>query len=198
MSRATSAASTGDARGGVDPTLASLVPAPSTRRNVVLVVAAMTLLTAAWFSAQALRPSIVPMSTVGGAGPGDPGHVITFMRVESHGWPWVVVDGVEGVAGAEVTDAWLVPEGDDALMLPPGDAGRLDMLPQRVAPGRTLMLAIQWAVDDCRRLDPLAAPAVRLRSALGTTTQEPLPSWMSPAMDPESLQELGVCPSRPD
>ena len=195
MAEATPSARSGDARVVDDPTLASLVPAPSTRRNVVLLVAAMTLLAGAWFSAQALRPSIVPMSTVGGAGPGDPGHVLTFMRVETHGWPWVVVDGVEGVAGAEVTHAWLVPEGDDAVLLPPGDTGPLDTLPQRVAPDRTLMLAVQWVVTDCRGLDQLARPVVTLRSALGTTSHEDLPLWMSPASDPTTLTDLGLCPA---
>jgi hypothetical protein len=171
-----------------DPTLLTLIPRPSRRRNAVLAVAAVVVLVGLWFSPDLLRPSVVGSAGGGSTGPVGAHEVRSAIDLDPHGWPWFTIESVADVPGATVEDAWVIPRDDQ-----PGASSRL---PQRAHDGTATQLVILWRIVDCSRLVEKVAPTVTLRTAVGTSTVEPLSVMAGPAFDYATLVTAGVCPAR--
>lgn len=171
-----------------DPTLLTLIPRPSRRRNAVLAVAAVVVLVGLWFSPDLLRPSVRGSAGGGSTGPVSAHEVRSAIDLDPHGWPWFTIESVADLPGATVEDAWVTPR--DA------QPAASDLLPQRAHAGTTTQLVILWKIVDCGRLVEKAVPTVTLRTAAGTSTVEPLSVIAGPAFDYATLVATGVCPAR--
>lgn len=161
-----------------DPTLETLVPEPSTRRNVALAALAVALLAGAWFLAPLLRPTLV----VNGGGLRSTAEPppISLARITATG-P-LTVEAVADTASADVVGAWIVPEADGhadlvelygavdsvedllrASGIDPADAA----LPHTLADGETAWLMVTWRLTDCAATGDVEWPPVTVRSSLG-------------------------------
>lgn len=171
-----------------DPTLLALIPRPSRRRNTILAVAAVAVLVGLWFSPDLLRPSVIGDSGGGSWGPAGAHEVRSTIDLDPRGWPWFTIESVADLPGATVEDAWVPPRGDQP--------SASDRLPQRAHTGTTTQLVILWKIVDCGRLVEKAVPTVTFRTAVGTSTVEPLSAIAGPAFDYATLVTAGVCPAR--
>lgn len=167
-----------------DPTLATLIPEPSRRRNVTLAALAVVLLVGAWFGAPLLRPSL-KQDSWGSIGPFKDVPV-SLIRVTAAGA--VTVERVTGSDSTEVAGAWVVPDADGWARLTdeyspsatPEDLLRASginpdaaALPQPLADGETVWLMVAWNVTDCPTVDLTSWGDVTVRSPLGIErTQE--------------------------
>lgn len=183
-----------------DPTVESLLPARSTRRNVALVAAGIAVLAAAWWSADVLRPSLVAGDTLSGVAFSDRDTFVTVVQVHGRGWPWVEVVDVPGIPGATPVEVHLAPGSladpivaSEVVRLGPGDAGT--GMHGRLGPGQSGTMTILWEITDCGALtrEPFKSTSVIVRSGLGLQTEETLPSWAAPADHVEILTEDGFC-----
>lgn len=166
-----------------DPTLATLIPEPSRRRNVTLAALAVVLLVGAWFGAPLLRPSL-KQDAWGITGPFKETPA-TLVRVTAAGA--VTIEGVTGNGDIEVVGAWVVPDEDGWARLAdeyspsdtPEDLLRASginpdaaALPHALDDGETAWLLVAWRVEGC----PAAGTSwgdVTVRSPLGIErTQE--------------------------
>lgn len=161
-----------------DPTLATLVPEPSTRRNLVLGTAAVALLAGTWFLAPLLRPALI----VNGNSYQQPldGHPVSLVRITATGQ--LTVDAVGDTDVAEVVGAWVVPDSDSGpalldvygpewsaedLLRASGIDPDAATLPTSLSNDETVWLMVTWRATDC----PLTGPApwgdVTVHSPLG-------------------------------
>ncbi|GEN81119.1 hypothetical protein [Actinotalea fermentans] len=162
----------------LDPTLETLVPQPSTRRNVVLGALAVVLLAGTWFLAPLLRPALVV--TGGGLRSTADPMPLSLARVTATG-P-ITVEAVGDARAAVVVGAWLVPEADGradltdlfAAVASPEDllrASGIDpagaALPQALADGETAWLMVAWRLTDCTATGDVEWGPVTVRSPLG-------------------------------
>ncbi|MDH3499263.1 MAG: hypothetical protein OEM97_04005 [Acidimicrobiia bacterium] len=195
-----------------DPTLATLVPRRSVGRNVLLAVIAALVLAGVLVSPRILRPTVVSDSAAGTWSALAPhGEVVTMVRLYPDGVPFVDVQAVRDLPGAEVRGAWIMPDRDYGLgdvrpedytsgleyltaALSEQDFGSDDRLPQRLEGGATVQLVTLWAITDCSIIGTRPQPEVELRTALGSVRHELLDEIASPAFGLMTLTETGICP----
>lgn len=197
-----------------DPTLATLIPRRSTRRNLLLAVAAAALLVGAWASPNVLRPSITGNATAMESMPFAPAHqVLVTVELTPQGWPNVGVQSVGDLGGAKVAGAWVL-HGATAMPAdvdPAKFANGLDYLraawpqtrfettgnlPQTVEPGKPAQLVILWQITDCSGLVEGQSAQVELKSAWRTNTRQLLSDMAAPGYEVNTLTESGTCPKR--
>ena len=161
-----------------DPTLETLVPEPSVRRNAVLGALAVVLLAGTWFLAPLVRPAL--LVTGGGLRSTADPMSLSLARVTATG-P-LTVEAVGHAPAAAVVGAWLVPEVDGradladvfgavatpedllrASGIDPADAA----LPQSLAGGETAWLMVAWRLTDCTATGDVEWGTVTVRSPLG-------------------------------
>jgi len=94
-----------------DPTLSSLVPRRSTRRNLLLAATVLLLIVGTWTSPHMLRPSVLAASThYSSSTPLARQHqVLTTAQLTADGWPNVVLQSMGDLPGARVAGAWVIP-----------------------------------------------------------------------------------------
>ncbi|MBZ2199434.1 hypothetical protein [Occultella gossypii] len=195
-----------------DDELASLVPARSRARAIVITLVVILGLAAVWLVPLALRPTLIdvfsPRGTMSEYVATD--EVLTVIDLDPRAWPAATLTAVDDVAGARVVDVWLLPSSthvilddepiDDPVVvlqrLYPDDGVQPGgNLPQSFTSGDSLELAILWEVTDCAALETDEGPVATLRTAMGTLVSDPLqgsaagPAWPAPG----GLTE--VCPS---
>jgi hypothetical protein len=197
-----------------DPTLSTLIPRRSTRRNLLLACAATVLLVGAWTSPQVLRPSVISHSTSGSSTPLARRHqVLTTVELTPDGWPSVGAQSVGDLPGARVAGAWVLAgraaqsqvaadpadyiTGPDYLRasFPHADLGAASRLPQRLYRGESAQLVILWEITDCGRLIRGQRPQIELTSVLGTSTREQLPDYVGPESALNTPTDNGACPT---
>ena len=198
-----------------DPTLSTLIPRRSIRRNLLLASAAMLLLVAVWTSPPLLRPSVVSDSSGGSSTALTRQHqVLTMTQLSPDGWPRVRLQSVNDLPGARVAGAWVLADplvqsqvatdpatyttGLDYLRasFPHANFGAASQLPQRLDRGESAQLSILWDIADCSRLNQGQRPQIELTSILGTNTREQLPDWAGPWFALNAQSENGACPAR--
>lgn len=200
-----------------DPTLPTLIPQPSNRRNLLFASAALLLLVGVWTSPQVLRPSVVSDISGGGTTALAIQHqVVTMVQLTPDGWPRVELQSVGDLPGARVAGAWVIsgsvaqsevmadpsdyPTGLAYLSAsyPRSDFGAATRLPHRLDPGESAQLLILWDIADCTLLTEGRRPSVELGSILGSSTNEQLPDWASPwfALDADADTGNRICPAR--
>ncbi len=194
-----------------DPTLASLVPRRSSRRNLTLLLAAvLTLVAVGWYGSSG-RPTL--SSDAGSATAVSGRQVLLVLSSTAGGIPAPTLESVTAPPWTDVVGTWVLDTDDplalqgtaptdpdatrDALVA--GDRGD-QALPQSLPTDREFVLVVLVDVVDCSALpeDGLVPSrdqwaAVRLRSAFtGTTTAllQPL-DWM---LDRQALTSEGICP----
>jgi hypothetical protein len=197
------------------PTLSTLIPQPSIRRNLILASATLLLLVGAWTSPQVLRPSDVSGHSGGGGSTSlaRQRQVLTTVQLTPDGWPNMGLQSVDDVTGARVAGAWVLPErlaqsqvetnpadyasGLDYLRasFPHNDFGVTSRLPHRLELGESAQLLILWDIADCTVLARGKPPRAELVSILGIHTREQLPDWASPRFALDSETENGICPA---
>jgi hypothetical protein len=188
-----------------DPTLSSLVPRRSTRRNLLLAATVLLLIVGIWTSPHLLRPSVLAASThYSSSTPLARQHqVLTTAQLTADGWPNVVLQSMGDLPGARVAGAWVIPgplvpgpllagplvpsqamtdPGDYTTGLdylrasfPRADFGKAGRLPHSLDQGESAQLFILWDITDCSRLIRGRQGQIELTSILGTTTREQLP-----------------------
>jgi hypothetical protein len=178
-----------------DPTLSTLIPQRSIRRNLLLVAVALLLLLGLWASPQALRPSVVPDSFAAGTSTvlARQHQVLTTVGLAPEGWPYVGVQSAGNLPGAKVAGAWvfagavgesqvanqpdLYPTALDYLRasFPRFDFGAPSRLPHRLDPGKPAQIFILWDITDCSLLTESQQPQIELTSILWIRTREQLP-----------------------
>jgi len=198
-----------------DPTLSTLIPQRSIRRNLLLVAVALLLLLGLWASPQALRPSVVPDSFAAGTSTvlARQHQVLTVLALAPEGWPYVGVQSVGNLPGAKVADAWvfadavvesqvanqpdLYPTALDYLRasFPRFDFGAASRLPHRLDPGEPAQIFILWDITDCSLLTESQQPQIELTSILWIRTREQLPDWAAPSFAIDSPAEADLCPA---
>ena len=195
-----------------DPTLSTLVPQRSIRRNLLLGAAAVVLLVGASFSPQVLRPSVIHDSVGGSSAVLVRQHqVLTVVQLTPEGWPSVGVQSVGDLSGATVAGAWVLADasagtgaatepaehatGLDYLRAsyPHGSFGAASRLPHRLGAGESGQLFILWDIVDCSRLVQGQRAQIELTSILGTGTQQELPDWAGPEFALSNTTETGAC-----
>jgi len=195
-----------------DPTLATLIPQRSIRRNAILASAATLLLVGVWISPQLLRPSVLSNSYGGDATSLAREHqVLATVQLTAAGWTSVGVQSVGDLPGARVAGAWVIPDtlaqpqivadpakfttGLDFLRasFPHVNFGTASRLPHRLDRGESAQLVILWDITDCARLIPGQEPQIELTSILGTTTYERLPDAFGPESALNTQDEKGHC-----
>ena len=195
-----------------DPTLATLIPQRSIRRNLILAAAATLLLVGVWTSPHLLRPSVISNSYGGTAISLARGHqALATVELTPDAWPSVGVQSVGDLPGAKVAGAWVLPgplaqpqaaadpanftTGLDYLRasFPHANFGTASQLPQRLDRGEPAQLVILWDITDCARLVPGQEPQIELTSILGTKTYERLPDAFGPESALNTQNEKGAC-----
>ena len=210
------ATATGD-RHDFDPAIDMLVPRRSRLRNTALLVVAVALIVAVWWSPRVLRPSLAGEDGSAGTWSAVHGHdqVLVVARVVADGWNGVDVRRVVPVPGAGVAGAWVldksefdvdVTETGEPSSFPSGIAfatarhpsiGADTALPQHIPDGTTAALAILWDIDDCTvlpRLDQIDGVDVELRTVIGISVSTTIDAFASPGHFYDTLAELGMCP----
>lgn len=184
-----------------DPTVAALLPARSTGRNLVLAVAAVAVLAGAWWSPVLLRPEVESLANGTWTVSGPDGDVVAVGEITAREGPSATVVDVSDVPGARVVAAWLAPERDLATEwptdVPAADVARnlgAEPLPARVDGGRDALLVVHWLITDCSALSDDVGPELTLRGTLGTTTTVRLDPLLGPAFDLPTLEDERVCP----
>lgn len=195
-----------------DPTLSSLVPQRSRRRNVALVGLALLGVIGVLASHGVLRPTVVSDSN-GSTWSALPTHdqVVTVVLLDPSGWSRDL-GSVTDVAGAQVAGAWLFPTdeierdytvepvdfADGVAFLeaafPARNFGENSQLPQRVPRDGPSQLVVLWNITDCAMLDAAPAPQAEIRTWVGTTTRQSFDEVLSPGWHMETLVEAGICP----
>lgn len=136
-----------------------------------------------------------------------------MVSLDPDGWPYVGVQSVGDVPGAEVAGAWVLPDamaefaaelqpadyatGLDylAAALPNHDFGAASQLPQRLDSGKPTQLLILWNLVDCAQLHPNQRPVVKLRTVIGTITHQQLDEIASPGYNLDTLTTTDTCPT---
>lgn len=200
-----------------DPSMERLAPRPSRVRNLLLVLAGIAVLLAAWFSPVVLRASLSPRDgSQAGSWSALPSHrqVLTTSLLTAQTWPRVDVRSVDDVPGAHVAGAWIVDASvsgafDDSVdesdyesgrsyieaSMPGFDAER-DALPTSLDHGHSAFLIVLWDIDSCDELEagqtsPATADA---RTVLRTSRAVDLPDFAGPGFDIDALRGSGICP----
>jgi hypothetical protein len=197
-----------------DPTLSTLIPQRSIRRNVLLAAGSLLLLAGVWASAPVLRPSVVGQTSAAAStvlAGGD--QVLTMVELTPQGWPNVGVQSVADLPGAKVTGAWVLP---GAFVDPPASTNpanyakgvdylrasfphrRFDAtseLPQRLTRGEPAQLFILWDITACSALTEGQRPQIELTSILRTSTHELLLDYAGPFLALDAGAETGACPT---
>lgn len=168
-----------------DPTLATLIPEPSARRNVAFAALTVALLVAAWFALPLLHPGL--RQDASGSLGGFKDSPISMYRVTAAG-P-LTVEGVRGTGPAEVVGAWIVPDKDGWVDLadsysPDGSpedllrASGIDpdaaALPHTLANGETVWLVVAWRITGCPVVDMASWGDITVRSPLGIERRQEL------------------------
>ena len=199
----------------LDPTLATLIPQPSIKRNLLLASTALLVLLGLWASLLVLRPSVVRDEFTNGTSTvlARQHQVLTVLGLAPEGWPYVGVQSVGDLPGAKVAGAWvfadamvesqvanqpyLYPTGLDYLRasFPRGDFGAANRLPQRLDPGKPAQIFILWDITDCSLLTESQQPQIELTSILWIKTREQLPDWAAPSFAIDSPGEADLCPA---
>jgi hypothetical protein len=197
-----------------DPTLSSLVPRRSTRRNVLLAAAVLLLIVGTWTSPHMLRPSVLSHSA-GSISLARWHQVLTRVPLTADGWPNIVLKSMSDLPGARVAGAWVFPDtlvqsqastdpadyttGTDYLRasFPRADFGKASRLPQSLDQGESAQLFILWEITDCSRLilGRQGKSEIELTSILGTTTHEQLPSLVAETVLFGTPPGSGACPT---
>lgn len=186
-----------------DPTLDALVPLPSRRRNaVVLVLALLALVAAAWLGA-AVRLDLRP--SAGGAELLPDGRIAYTASLDGRSFPGVRVTDLRPPEGTRTASVWVLgPDDPDPL----ADATSLSdavatmqasdnpgALPQPVSGDVRLLVLLE--VEDCAALTDGAQPRtgvyppiLEVRSLFGSVSQVDLDSFTWPAAD---LEAAGAC-----
>lgn len=196
-----------------DPTLSTLVPQPSRRRNLLLGVVGAFILWAAWASPPMLRPSIARLGSSGLWSALGPHHqVLVVVGLTADVWPYATLSGVDDVAGADVAGAWLLPSAIDNVTFAltqadyanglaylkaqlPGQDLEAAKLPQRLRNDGTATLIILWDITNCSHLQASEPVNIEIRSVLGTTRRTSLVEFARPGFDLKTLVDSGTCPS---
>lgn len=198
-----------------DPTLSTLIPQRSVRRNLLLASAALLLFVGVWTSPQVLRPSVVSDEGTNGTWTvlARQHQVLTVVGLAPEGWPSVGVQSVGDLPGAKVAGAWVfagaVVESQVAnrpdlyatgleylrASFPGGDFGAASRLPHRLDPGKPAQIFILWDVTDCSLLIEAQQPQIELTSTLGITTHQLLPDFAAPSFAVDPPPENGACPA---
>lgn len=195
-----------------DPTLSTLVPQPSRRRNLLLAVVGAVILWAAWVSPPMLRPSVAVLGSFGQWSALGPHHqVLVVVGLTADVWPSATLTGVDDLAGADIAGAWLLPGvlDNDPLPLAPADSAngleyltaqladqdlQAAELPQRLDDDGPATLIILWDVTNCSQLTASEQVTIEIRSVLGTTTRTSIGGFASPGFDLETLVKSATCP----
>lgn len=186
----------------------------------MVVLVAITLLVAVWWSPNVLRPSLGPAGVSGwfGSSVASAGTPLPAVLAESpmvaDGWGSVELLEVEidAVSGTRVAGAWVAPHAEDAdtnmLAIQPeqftssldfarraSGAAVLDettALPHRVDVGESFRLVVLWEVTDCAALDRAFVNQVfvRLETIPGLERSVPI-GILTP--DHDTLVGLGGC-----
>ncbi|NMM22029.1 MAG: hypothetical protein HHJ11_00770 [Phycicoccus sp.] len=208
---------------GLDPTLSTLIPQRSIRRNLLLVAVALLLLVGLWVSPQVLRPSVVRDGFAAGTSTvlARQHQVLTVLGLAPEGWPYVGVQSVGNLPGAKVAGAWVfadaVVESQVAnqpdlyptalaylrASFPRFDFGAASRLPHRLDPGKPAQIFILWDITDCSLLTESQQPQIELTSILWLKTREQLPDFAAPMfavdapVDPpaDPPGEFDACPA---
>jgi hypothetical protein len=197
-----------------DPTLSSLVPRRSTRRNLLLASAVLLLFVGGWTSPHMLRPSVNSGRTFGSNTALARHHqVLTTVELTPDGWPNVGLQSMGDLPGARVAGAWAFPgalipsqvgtdpadftTGLDYLRasFPHNNFGQASRLPQHLDPGESAQLYILWDITDCSLLTQDPQPQIELTSILGTRTHEQLPTWVGPISALSTQPGNSACPT---
>jgi hypothetical protein len=206
-----------------DPTLATLVPSGTRRRNAALVTGGLLALVLAAFSTRVLQPQFANGSLGAGWEVGTQDRTVTaVITATPRVWPLATMTGVVAPPGTHVVGAWLLdadtvhggePAADltgagsptnwqEALarLLPSGGADPSTALPRAAHGDRELSLAVVWRVDDCAALAAAqprgSAALVRWRTVVGTVTTSRTTEDLGPAGEQATdlLARAGVCP----
>jgi hypothetical protein len=198
-----------------DRTIEDLVPRSTRARDAALLLAALAAIAVVWWSPRVLRPSLGDFASGNWSALPTHRQVLVVVRTKADGLRGVDVRRVVPVPGASVAGAWIlgadaVDDGDigDEGAFPSGlayaqalhpDIGPRSALPQRIADGSTVALAILWNIDDCRLLprsdrDARFGVDVELRTLLRTRTTQTITALASPGWHDETLVEGGICP----
>ena len=195
-----------------DPTLATLIPQRSIRKNLILTSVATLLLVGVWTSPQMLRPSVISDGYGGSSTSLARQHqVLATAQISADGWPNVGVHSVGDLPGAKVAGAWVLrgplvqPQvvadpanfttGLDYLRasFPHANFGTASQLPRRLDRGESAQLVILWDITDCARLIPGQEPQIELTSILGTKTYERLPDVFGPEFALNTQNDETAC-----
>lgn len=186
-----------------DPTLASLVPRPSRRRDALLVVLALAALVAAGWLGSASRLDLRGQSGGGELLPD--GRVAQAVEVDGRVVPGTRVVAVDAPAGTRVAAVWVL-DADDAdpfaevaglrdAVAARQSAGDPGTLP-RAVPSAGLRLLVLLEVEDCTLVaddapgSPGSDGAVEVRSPLGSEHRLDLVAFTWPR---EDLEAAGAC-----
>ncbi|QAY70458.1 hypothetical protein [Xylanimonas protaetiae] len=188
-----------------DPSLATLVPTSTTRRNVVLVVAALLALVLAAASPLVLRPRMFDDGWGGMTGAAEDRTLTIVYQAVPRVWPGATIAEVVAPPGTHVLGAWAAETADVTAALvgqgPPAARAAVwqdamdgsfpaalrapaNALPRQVRGGTDLTLAVVYRIDDCTQAtapqapeddEPVDLPFLRWRTVLGTTTTTNVP-----------------------
>jgi hypothetical protein len=200
-----------------DPSMESLVPRSSRRRNSIAVALAIILLAVVWWSPRLLRPEVESAANGQGSWTALASHrqVLVDVSLVAHGWPSARVERVRSVRGARVAGAW-ISVGPGIVDIGTGDPDAFDdgesylssllgepladlALPQSIDDGAEARLFVLWDILDCTALAAAHDPetdglSVALRTPIGTEVDSTLDAIGMPGFDVETLQRSGACP----
>ena len=204
-----------------DPSLDLLVPKASPTRNLAFFAVALFLLIGAWFSPSVLRAEIRDLGSGSSTAFESTRQVLTTTRLDPSETGDVTIESVGEVPGATLAGAWVLqyrnetvddveelvpppqpedPFEDIAARYPGQELSSANELPQRVEgdsqdseANDDIELVLLWTVADCSQLSQSARPSMVLKTAIGTTVQQPLDPFSGPAWDISGLNERGVC-----
>ena len=194
-----------------DPTLASLVPRRSSRRNLALLLAAvLTLVAVGWYGSTG-RPTL--SSDAGSATAVSGRQVLLVLSSTAGGLPAPTLESITAPLWTNVVGAWVLDTDDPLALLGTAPSGpdatrdalvagaRADRaLPQALPADREFVLVVLVDVVDCSAFPADGVipsrdqwAAAHLRSAVSGTTTALLPrlDWM---LDRQALTSEGICP----
>ena len=198
----------------VDPSLDLLVPKASPARNLAFFAAALFLLVGAWISPRILRAEIRDLGSGSWAAFESTSQVLTTTRLDPESGE-VTIESVSDMPGATVDGAWVLqyrtevtefaeelvpplqpadPFDDIAARYPGQELSAANELPQVIqSTPDDIELVILWTITDCSQLNEFASPSMVLKTAIGTTVQQPLDTFSGPTWDLSELAEQGIC-----
>lgn len=197
-----------------DRSLDLLVPQASPARNLVFFAVALFLLVGAWLSPRILRAEIRDLGSGSWTAFEASRQVLTTTRLDPSSGD-VTIESVSDMPGAPVDGAWVLqyqtempefaeelvpplqpadPFDDIAARYPGQEVSSANELPQVIqSTPDDIELVILWTITDCSQLNEFASPSIVLKTAIGTTVQQPLDTFSGPTWDLSELAERGIC-----